>query len=255
MFIIHVYFINIVIKNKEKKQQKINDAIKVTEEICLLLNGTLSCLFWKIREHHLEGTTMTDTNTALMNAFKFKLRYNIIDRTYFQKKSIVNDYDDIVWELDFLRGQISKYEKEKEKYKEFIENHIEILRKKWAIPKKVSEDKKDDKEYSNIPRFYHYVDLPFPYDIYSKWNKIIWIKSHQFTLDLYHKSLNVKELKERYVKSLEQKKKWYHIIWNKSHLFTLDLYHKFLDIKKLKAIPVKPLEQKKNKKMNGNNKQ
>ena len=207
LLIVHVYFINIVLKRRERTQQKINDAIKVTEEISLLLNGALACLFWHIREHNnlnLKSCPMTDTNTAIVNAFKFRLRYKILVKTYFQEESIEKDYDNIILQLNALRHSINEYEKgggeSLDTLVKQLNVHIEKSKTEWNISSESKKQKKTEGESerchteqpANIPIFYDSDVLPSPYDIYLEWSQIIWIKSQRFTLDLYRQSLNIK---------------------------------------------------------------
>ena len=172
------------LKRKEDKQQGIKELIKVTDEV----NVALSCFFGKIREPNI---SMDIVDAALMNAFESRLRYRIMAVTYFPKKSITEEYDEIIAELDYLRRSITKYEQTKKAKKKIeidwnnLRTHIENLRNNWNVP--IIEDEENKNKLKNR-------NVTHPYDIYLNWNQVIWDKFQQFIEGLLCKSLKSKSL-------------------------------------------------------------
>ena len=173
-FIIHI-FINVAMKKKELKLQKRKDAIKTTEEISVLLNDVLSCLFWKIRGGEILPESI---NSAIRNAFQFRLKYKIKVETYFTKE-YDREYDDIINEMELLRRSIKRYEtptrKPPKKELKYVEEHINTLRTEWN----------DNTTTAHNPYLPDNYETKSPYDAYLQWNLIIWRKSKRFTSELY----------------------------------------------------------------------
>jgi len=164
--------VNSIIKRKEKRQRKINDAIKTTEEVSVLLNDALSCLFWQIRDEKF--VILDDLYSAIRNAFKFRLKFRMKVNTYFVEESIWKDYDTIIREIYRLRREICSNNGTTFDEKS-IRKHIQDLKRQWEITENYTIDV-----------------LNQPFNLYFEWNQIIWYKAKKFTSYLFDKSLKIK---------------------------------------------------------------
>lgn len=165
------FFLTQYFKRKEMRQRKRNDAIKTTEEVCALLNESLSCLFWQIRDE--QSTINTNINSALINAFAFRLKFRVKVNIYLKDEKIWKDYDIIIREIYKLCREIY-YQKLFNGDKILISQHINELKGQWEILD----------NYTCEP-------LKSPFDLYFEWNQVVWYKTKKFAADLFAKSIKV----------------------------------------------------------------
>jgi|GEM_PF-7125599 len=162
--------INRLIQRKEKREQKRKEAIKTAEEVSEILNDTLSCLFWQLRDENTN--ILEEFSLAIKNAFKYRLKFKIKFNIYLAEENLWKDYNAIIREINKLRYLI----KDSKKFDEKITNeHINNLKTEW-----------------NITNDYHIEDLKYPFNIYFSWAQVIWYKTEKFVSDLLNKSLNIK---------------------------------------------------------------
>jgi hypothetical protein len=218
LLVVHVLIINGVMKKRdqkrlqsmgkaEEKRQKREEVIKVADE----LNVALSRLFWKIREPDI---TMDKVDEAILKALESRSRLEIMVETHSLKRRIVKEYNEIIWELYYLRRSINNFQKEdNEEWKKndepSLKAYIETLIGYWGIQnieKENSSDAVEDVKFQHFTSIRNVEDLPYPYNIYFIWNQAIWDKFQLYIYSLINKKPPIK-IEARPVKPLEQEKK------------------------------------------------
>lgn len=159
-------------KRREKREKKVDGAIKLAEDISTILNTDLTYMFLQIRNQSFD--LLPNFIDASAVAFKKRLKFKIRIQTYFEDDVLFYDYNNIIKEISSIKQSIERYSRKPIEEKQFIEKRIESLQAEWQISS------------------YKIEPLTEPFNLYFSWAQIVWYKVERYSSEIYHRALNVK---------------------------------------------------------------